>query len=178
VRQGGRSVALGRIVGAHGIRGELRVVLFGDGPENLARAPRVSLAGAPEAEGGEDYEIGAVRPGRSGEARLSLVGISDRDAALALRGLWVLGEAGRLAPLEPGEHYWHELVGCAVVDVEGRAVGVVREIWATGAHDLLVVEAADGRQHLLPTAQELLKEVGAAARRIVFDVVPGLLDPL
>jgi 16S rRNA processing protein RimM len=53
----------------------------------------------------------------------------------------------------------------------------VKEIWETGAHDVLVVEGEDGRRVLLPAAREFLREVDVAGRRVVIDVIPGLLDP-
>lgn len=138
------------------------------------------LSGAPPgAEGAADPPV-AVRgaePGRPGEARLRLDGVTDREEARALEGLWVLGEAAELEPLPEGEWYWYEIVGCRVEGHDGTAIGSVREIWETGAHDVLVVEGEDGRIRLLPAAEALLKEVDIRERRIVVEVIPGLLDP-
>ena len=95
----------------------------------------------------------------------------------ALRGQLVLCDREYLEPLESGEFYWHELVGCSVVDREGRDIGTVQEIWDTGAHDVLVVATADGRRLLFSTVQELMPEVDLDAQRIVVEVLPGMLDP-
>jgi 16S rRNA processing protein RimM len=171
---------LGRVVGAHGVRGELRVRWLGDGPENLLRVARVRLADPGRGRDDPDApvrEIEGGREGRSGEVRLRLRGVLDRDAAEALRGRWVVAEENELAALPEGEFYWYQLVGCRVETPEGRAVGVVRELWDAGAHDVLVVEAGDGSQRLIPTAGPLLREVDPAARRIVVHDLPGLLDP-
>jgi 16S rRNA processing protein RimM len=174
---------LGRIAGAHGLRGQLRVALLGDGAENLRDAPWVELSFArehPESDPGRRrYEVSSAAPGRPGELRLALAGVADRDAAAALRGAYVLGDVAHLAPLSAGEHYWFELVGCRVETAEGRALGSVREIWETGAHDVLVVEEEGGRVHLIPAAEAFLRVVDPAARRIVIEPVPGLLaeDP-
>jgi 16S rRNA processing protein RimM len=171
---------LGRVVGAHGLRGELRVRWTGDGPENLLRVARVWLADP--ARGPDDpvapiQEIEGGREGRSGEVRLRLRGIDDRGDAEALRGCWVVADDAELAALPEGEHYWYQLVGCRVETAQGRAVGTVREIWATGGADVLVVDAADGTQRLIPTAGPLLREIDTGGRRIVVDDVPGLLEP-
>jgi 16S rRNA processing protein RimM len=107
--------------------------------------------------------------------RIALEGVADRDAAAALRGALVVGDAERLAPLPAGEHYWFELVGCRVEAEGGRALGTVREIWETGAHDVLVVEDEAGRKHLIPAAEAFLRRVDPAAGRIVVAPVPGLL---
>jgi 16S rRNA processing protein RimM len=168
---------LGRVVGAHGVRGALQVRYFGDGPENLLRMPDVALASeTPDAEA-PVFEVAGARPSRRGHVRLSLVGVGDRDAAEALRGRLVLGDAAHLEPLSPGEFYWHQLIGCRVEGHDGTGIGTVRELWETGASDVLVVEAEDGRRVLLPAAASLLREVDVEARRIVIEVIPGLLDP-
>jgi ribosomal 30S subunit maturation factor RimM len=61
---------------------------------------------------------------------------------------------------------------------DGRTLGTVREIWPTGAADVLVVENAEGGQQLIPTGGDFLQEIDISARRIVVQVIPGLLDPL
>jgi 16S rRNA processing protein RimM len=169
-------VVLGKIVGAHALRGEVRVVYYGDGPENLRSAPHVWLATAPDDPAPRPFEVVQSGSGRAGEVRLGLDGVSDRDGAEALRGQLVLCDPDHLEPLAADEFYWHQLVGCEVFDLAGVRVGTVRELWETGAHDLLVVETDRGERHLLPTARELMREVDPEARRIVFEILPGMLD--
>lgn len=167
---------LGRIVGAHALRGEVRVRYFGDGPRHLTDAEGVWLSPTPDASRPDYYAVTAAAPGRKGEVRMALDGVRDRTSAEALRGLLVLGEASSLEPLGEDEYYWHQLVGCEVETGDGRPVGRVAEIWETGAHDLLVVEGPSGRRQLIPTARELMTEVDLAARRIVVEAPPGLLE--
>jgi 16S rRNA processing protein RimM len=171
-----QSVPLGRLVGAHGLRGEVRVRYFGDGPDNLLALDEVRLTESPEALTATVYKVLGVGSGRKGEIRLALEGVSDRDQAVQLRGLWVMVEADALEPLAEGEYYWHELVGCRVETSDGREVGVVKEILETGAHDVLVVEDATGRSQLIPTAREIMTEVDLEARRVIIDALPGLVD--
>lgn len=171
---------LGRVLGAHGIRGQVRVRCFGDGPETLMNAGRVLLAapglGQDDPEPRE-FEVVGGGQGRQGEARLALQGISDRNSADALRGCWVLVDAGQLGALPDGEHYWFELIGCRVESAAGQAIGIVRELWESGAHDVMVVERDDGRRVLVPTAEALLRQVDVAGRRIVVEDLPGLFEP-
>jgi 16S rRNA processing protein RimM len=171
-------VVLGRVTGAHGLRGEIRVRFFGDGPQNLLQAREVWLGQARGDPAARRFEVVRTGTGRAGEVRLGLRGVYDREAAVALRGLQVLTDASGLEPLPAGEFYWHELVGCAVVGRDGSEIGVVREIWETGAHDLLVVESSGGERYLLSTARELMPEVDLEAGRIVVEVLPGLLDAI
>jgi 16S rRNA processing protein RimM len=172
---------VGVVVGAHGLRGELRIRWLGDGPEGLAGMPDVELVVGLEDPEPRRHAVRTVRPGRRGELRVALEGIEDRDAAEAARGRQVIGEARHLEPLAPGEYRWYELVGCRVQRADAPEgpeglLGTVREIWETGAHDVLVVENEEGQRHLLPAAQAFLREVDPAGKRIVYEVIPGLLD--
>lgn len=159
----------------------MRVRYFGDGPENILGAPRLVLA---EPERGiedpaaEEFEVEGGAAGRPGEVRLGLRGITDRDAAEELRGRLVTGAPEDLSPLPEGEFYWYELIGCRVQATAGQTIGTVKEIWETGAHDVLVVEGEDGRSCLIPTARALMKEVDVEAGRIVVEDLPGLFDPV
>ena len=171
-----RAVVLGRVSGAHGVRGELRIRVVGGDPANLMRMARVVLGRTEEDPTAEAYEVLSVASGRRGEVRMALAGIGDRAAADALRGLLVLGCPADLERLPPGEYYAYQLVGCRVEDGDGRPIGVVRGIWETGAPDVLVVEGADGAEHLIPAAEGILKDVDVEGRRIAIDAIPGLLD--
>ena len=169
-------VTLGRVIGAHGLRGELRVRLADGTDNNLRAGSSVWLAreeGDPKAV---EARVRAVGSGRRGEARLALDGVDGREAAEALRGRLVQAGVDQLGPLAIGEYYQYELVGCRVEDVAGRALGVVSGIWETGAPDVLVVVDAAQREILIPAASAILREIDVAERRIVVDAPPGLID--
>lgn len=169
-------IALGRIVGAHGLRGQIRVRVLGDDPEELLRIPRLMVGENENDPAAVAFEVAGAAPGRAGEVRMALVGVEKRDAAEQLRGRLVMADPGQLEALPDGEYYGYQLVGCRVEGEDGRAIGTVREIWSTGAPDVLVVESEDGGRHLIPAAADLLREVDVAGRRIVIEVIPGLLD--
>jgi len=158
----------------------VRVRYFGDDPSNLLSAETIWLTRGPEKRDSapldEHRTVRASGTGRAGEVRLQLDGVRDRDAAAALRGCRISVSADALMPLGEGEFYWHQLVGCRVEDQTGTEIGTVTELWETGAHDVLVVDAGDGRRHLLPTAREVVREIDVEAGRIRVEVIPGLLD--
>ena len=172
-------MVLGRVVGAHGIRGQVRARWFGDGPENLLAAKKVELA---DGRGSEDpappaFEIEGGGSGRVGEVRLALRGVSQREDAEALRGRLILVDASELPKAAPDEAYWFQLVGCSVELPSGETVGRVREIWDTPAHATLVVVGPDGRDRLIPAAPAILRQLDVEAQRIVIEDLPGLTDP-
>lgn len=171
-------VVLGEVSGAHGLRGELRVRIAGDGPEHLLSTDAIWLgrrANDPEAR---RYAVLAGGLARGGEVRLRLAGIERREQVAPLVGLLVTAPPSGLPALPEGEYYWYELVGCRVESEAGACLGRVREIWETGAHDVLLVEDEDGVRRLVPTAEALMKQVDLEARRIVVVDLPGLLDPV
>lgn len=174
----GLRLVIGEIVGAHGLRGEVRVRVTGDSGQNLLNAESLWLARRIDEPSPRRVGVRGGGSGRAGEIRLHFEGIDDRDAAEALKGLRILTEASALPKLPEGEFYWHELVGCRVESEAGLVAGIVQEIWETGAHDVLVVVDERGARRLVPTAAELVKTIDLAARRIVVADLPGLLDPV
>lgn len=165
-------VEVGRVVGAHGLRGQLRVAAHDPAsapPEAGESVVLVSREGF-----AREFEVGRVTPGRAGEWRVALVGLRQRDAAEALRGHRLERRADRLERLAEGEWYAYQLVGCRLEAEDGRALGQIRGIWETGGSDVLVVAGEGGRELLVPAA--LLRGVDPQARRAVVELLPGLLE--
>jgi 16S rRNA processing protein RimM len=175
-REPAERVALGRVVGAHAMAGQLRVRSFGGAPDNLMKLEAVLLAESEDAADAERFEVTRVAPGRREEVRMTLAGVADRESAERLRGKLVVIEASRLEALPEGEYYSYQLIGCRVEGADGLPIGTVREIWPTGAVDILVVEDEAGVRQLIPAAESQLRTVDIEARRIVIEILPGLLD--
>lgn len=134
--------ALAAVAGAHGVRGELRLKLFTDSIDNLARHKTVYI-------GGVERKLEGVRTGSSGAiARIS--GVSDRSAAEALRRQLVEVDRSALPPLEQGEYYHADLIGLSCFDSDGHELGRVSSVENYGAGDLLELELADGRKSMIP----------------------------
>jgi 16S rRNA processing protein RimM len=113
----------------------------------------------------------------SGQLLVAFAGITDRTAAGALTGTWLSVDSSRLpATSDPDEFRDHELIGLSVRTSAGQAVGVVTDVLHHG-QDLLVVERADGQEHLVPFVRAIVPEVDVAAGLVVIDPPPGLLDP-
>jgi 16S rRNA processing protein RimM len=139
---GERRVALAAVAGAHGVKGELRLKLFSDSIESLSRHQQLYVGGVGR------RLIGIRDSGKTAVARFE--GISDRSAAENLRGSLVEVDRSRLPPLQQGEYYHADLIGCAAVDRHGTAVGTVSAVENYGAGDLLEIEKADRTRLLIP----------------------------
>jgi 16S rRNA processing protein RimM len=162
------------VIGAHGLRGRLRIRCDEGAAEGLLGAGHLFLGIAEEEA--RRHEVREARPGRPGEIRVEIAGIRDRSSAEALLGARVWIEPVELAELPAGEYWAFQLIGCEVEDGAGRSIGRVREIRGTGAQDILVVDGAGGAEHLIPAVQEWWREVDLAGRRIVVELPPGLLE--
>ena len=119
------------------------------------------------------YQIESLRPVADGYL-VQLEGIHDRDAAAALTLSDVRVRRADLPPLEPGEYYVEDVVGCAVTRAEdgrspGRPLGVVQETFWNGAHDVATVVGDDGAERLIPLVPAFVVSVDAPGRKMVVD---------
>jgi 16S rRNA processing protein RimM len=142
------TVVLGRILGPFGVKGAVRIFSYTDPRENILSYTPWTLY-----QHGQSQEA-RVLGGRWNGNNLSadLDGVTDRDQALTLRGADICVARARLPPLPPGEFYFADLAGLAVVNREGLALGRVRRVFQTGANDVLGVEDG-GRERLIPFVQ-------------------------
>jgi len=160
----GARICLGQIGAAHGIRGEVRLWSFTADPAAIASY------GPLETEDGRVFAIEAMRPAKDHfVARLS--GIADRNAAerLANQKLYVPRE--RLPEPQAADEFYHaDLIGLAVVDRSGTALGTVVAVHNFGAGDLIEVRQAEGAPTLmLPFTEAVVPEVDLAAGRLVVE---------
>jgi 16S rRNA processing protein RimM len=162
-------VLVGAIAGAFGVRGEVRLKSFCAEPAAIAGyAPLV-------AEDGRAFGVTLVRP-LAGAFAARLTGVADRDAAEALRGARLYAPRDRLPPLGEDEFYHADLIGMEAVDPGGGPLGRVRAVHDHGAGDLIEIARPGGRDLLVPFTRAAVPTVDLAARRMVVDPPPGLLD--
>ena len=160
-----RTIVVGTVGAPFGVAGWMHVKSHTDPAENiLGYRPWQASLGA--GEGWRKVEA-EVRPQHGGfVARFD--GVADRDGAAAWRGARIGVCADALPEPEEREHYWHDLVGLRVVTRDGDELGNVARLFATGAHDVLVVHEA-ARERLLPFVDHVVEAVDAQSGRIVVD---------
>lgn len=166
-----RRILLGRIIGAFGVRGELKLESFTEPrAQILDYQPWVLCNG----QGGEREVSGArVRETAKGLV-MRLPGVDDRDAAEALRGSELYVPRSVLPPAGDGEFYWVDLEGLRVETLDGTALGTVSHLFGTGANDVVVVrDGADGRERMIPFVRpDYVQDIDLQAGKMVVDWDP------
>lgn len=186
------SVVVGRVEGAYGVRGALRVEPFNDPQDSvLLRARRWYLTASASPQ---SARVGAAAHGAPGRGArpfplpamvevsncrahaaglvATVSGIEVKEVADALRGCEIAVSRADFPPAEGGEYYWVDLIGCEVVTPGGVPLGIVESVDDHGAHPLLRLRADDGRERLIPFVEAHVPEVDVVGRRIVADWDP------
>jgi 16S rRNA processing protein RimM len=166
-------VAIGELVGVHGIRGEARMrpfnadstvlddveELFLVSPDGVARSTRVLRA----------------RP-HGNVWRVTLDGVTTPERARELTGSRIAVREIDLPDLEPGQFYCYQLVGLDVVLEGGERVGTVAEVLSQPGNDVLVVHGPAREEHMIPMVDRVVRSVDLGARRILVEPIDGLFD--
>ena len=169
-------VAVGRIIGAHGREGEIRVKSTSDVPGRFDEGQTLYVSRDGVSPEEQTYQIARTRStGSKGNDILiiSLQGFRDRDQALRLAGLWLCVPQSEVPSAEEGEYFHYELLGLKVRTVEGEDLGEVAEILETGSNDVYVVKGAVG-EILVPALSKVVREIDIAAGLMVVDLPEGL----
>jgi 16S rRNA processing protein RimM len=158
----GKRILLGRIAAAHGIRGEVLIHAFTERPQDVA------AYGLLDDGSGRSFKLKVMRVTPKGGVVAAVVGVSDRNAAEALKGTPLYVDRDRLPPPDDGQFYHADLIGLAAVDAEGRPVGEVVAVHNHGAGDLLEVRLADtAKTELVAFTDAFVPQVDLVGRRVV-----------
>jgi 16S rRNA processing protein RimM len=164
-------VLMGRISGAHGLKGEVKIATFTARPEDIA-----AYGSLYNSDGTRRFEIAAVKPLKGATVIARLKGVNDRTAAEALRGVELYVEREALPPAEEEEYYHSDLIGLAAIGLEGEPLGEIVAVHNFGAGDLLELRLADtGKTELVPfdTAHAPAVDLKAGIITIVRPVLVG-----
>jgi len=160
----GRDVLLAAVIGAQGLKGEVKAKLFTAAPDAL---PRYSVL---HTSAGRKLKITAFRPIKAGEAVIAFEGVRDRNAAEALKGVELFVDRAALPTTEEDEFYHADLIGLEARDVEGRVLGKVSALHNYGASDVIELARPDGDSVLLAFSKETVPVLDLAAGFIVVAV--------
>ena len=164
------TVVVGKVTKAHGLKGEVIVLVFSDNPDRFSAGSSVFR------EDGREMCIRASRP-NGGRLLVAFEGVGDRNAAEALRGVTLVVPRSLLPDLPAGEYWPHQLGGCEVVTESGRTLGAIVDVISNPANDLWVAVDTGGTETLVPAIHEVVVEVDVAGGRVLVRDIPGLTAP-
>lgn len=155
-----RPVTLAAVIGAHGVTGEVRLKLFGEGVAALKRY---------RAFCDSKLTVTSLRDDSKGGAIARFAEVTDRTAAEKLRGTALTVPRSTLPPLGEGEYYHADLLGLPAVSTTGEALGECIAIENFGAGDVIEIRKPDGKRFMVPMKLDAVPEWDDA--RIVIEAL-------
>jgi len=164
-------LCLGVIVGAQGVRGEVRIKPFTAEPEDVGAYGPVS-----NAPGTRSFDISVLRIAK-GLVIAKLKGVNDRNEAEILKGTELFTDRSKLPEPEDENTFYHaDLVGLRVDDSEGTVVGHVAAVFDHGAGDVIDIRCAtEGRLISLPFTRAVFPKVDVVSGVLVVDMPDGVI---
>ncbi|ACV26249.1 ribosome maturation factor RimM [Kangiella koreensis] len=145
-----KPLIVGKLNGASGIKGWVKVFSYTDPKENILNYSPWYLK-----LDGQWQQVLIINGREQGKTVVAqLEGCNDRNTAESYRGVEIAIDESQLPQLEEGEYYWRDLVGLTVVNVAGDEMGTVEKMMETGANDVLVVKTASKEELLIPYVPE------------------------
>lgn len=156
-------LCVGIIVGAHGVRGELRIKSFTEDPADLA-----SYGPVEDEAASRKFRLTLVGEAK-GVVIARLAGVSDRNAAEALKGVKLFIARSALPELEEEEFYYSDLVGLRAEGTNGDTLGTVKGVFNFGGGDVIELVAPDGSHKMFAFTLATVPVVDVKGGRLVID---------
>lgn len=154
-------VVIGQIVGAHGVKGGLKVMLMTEFEDRFEPGAQIFIKALPYKISRNSYHKDQVR--------IMVDAIRDRNLAEELQWEYVTVPEDQLPQLNEDEVLAKDLIGLKAIDQHGTELGLVESLLPSPAQDLLVIAG-----HLVPAIPEYIEEVDFDARTIKINTIPGL----
>lgn len=162
---------VGKTTKPHGLQGEIKIYCFSGQPENFLEYKELTLC---DLEGNLSGPVAVTKSRVQGKAAVvKFASIADRTAAESIEGYEVLLLKEHLPQTKAGEYYWHQYQGKELVDKEGSSIGIVKELFSSGAQDILVV-STENDEVLVPVIDNFIVE--ETDHTLVVELPPGLLE--
>ncbi len=165
-------VAIGKIMGTHGVEGEVKVTSYSDVPGRFEGLKQVQVH---VSSGVRTLSVLSARRSVQGYL-LRFASIETPEAARPIIGGILQIPEERLAPPSDDRYYEYQLLGMDVQTEEGAKLGVIKEILTTTGNAVFVVENSEGAEQLIPATKEIVRSVDVETRTMLVRQVAGLLD--
>lgn len=160
----------GKIVGTHGIKGEVRIDPWCDSPEFLCAFKKLWLD-----ENGTEFIEVKSRPHKN-IVLAKIKGVDTIEAAEKYRGKVVYINRDDIN-LAEGVHFVQDLIGLEVKDADnGRVYGKISDVLRTGANDVYEIKDADGKTYLAPVIDDVVKEINVNDGYVLIVPMKGIFD--
>ncbi|MGM9937462.1 MAG: ribosome maturation factor RimM [Candidatus Ornithomonoglobus sp.] len=163
---------IGKIVNTHGLRGEVKVVPWMDYPEDFEELESIFIKTRKEMK---PVEIENVRYQKN-NLIVKFKGFDDINEIEQYKNCILYADREELGELPEGVHYIVDLIGLDVVNEEGEKLGVLADVFNTGANDVYDVKREGKKNLLLPVIDEVVKEIDVEGGKITVHVLEGLDD--
>lgn len=171
-------IQLGFIRGAHALKGHVAVHAFSGEEESL-----VDYGPLYNADGSQRFEF-TVTGVKQGDFLCTLPGVTDRNAAEALKGTRLYVPASALPELDEDEFYIKDLIGLTALDSDGLMLGKIRDVAAFGGNDALEIDFVHNGHAPLPAPQsefvlftrQNVPDVNLTAGTITLEIPVGLFE--
>lgn len=162
---------VGQIVGTHGVRGEMRVNPWADGPEFIKQFKTLYY----DNRGEKSVRVVSARP-HGNVAIVKLEGIDTVEKASAMRNKIIFMKRSD-AKIAKNSYFISELIGCEVYDAENADVryGTLTDVSETGANDVWHI-TKDSKEYLIPAIPSVVINVDVAANRVEIKPLRGIFD--
>lgn len=166
-------VTVGKVVNSHGIRGELKIVPETDFPERFDVGNSLIIVDSQNKQTPVTVKTSRLH---KNVFIVLFSQFSNINEVEKFKGSLLKIEAKDQKPLEEGEYYYHEIIGCKVVTEDEQELGLISEILTPGANDVWVVSLPKGKQLLLPVIDDVILKVDIPNKIIRIHLMEGLLE--
>ena len=167
-------LSIGKIVGVHGIKGNIKVYSYAESLSVFEKGSSVLVVNAKGFK--KTFKIRWVKPhGRV--VLLSLQGIDNRNLSETLIGSELLIEKDSLPELEDGSYYWFDIIGLSVFTTDEKYIGLVESIIPTGSNDVYVVKDPTkdrDNETLIPALESVVLEIDLEHKKMIVELPEGL----
>ncbi|MFH2044822.1 MAG: ribosome maturation factor RimM [Pseudomonadota bacterium] len=164
-------IAIGKIVGAHGIYGAVKVYAYSESFSVFETGNTLYLKNDHDSTG-SCYRIKGFTP----HSRFALVffeGVDARDMAHSLKGFEIFIEKSKLPELEEKTYYWDDIIGLYVYTSDGDYLGKIESIIQTGSNDVYVVKN-EGKEVLVPALESVVLNIDLDQKTMKVKLPEGL----
>jgi 16S rRNA processing protein RimM len=165
-------IPVGKILGPHGIKGQMKLHSYSGNADSLSAVSSVTLKSP--AGTLHEFSINCFKA-NSGKFIIGLQDVDDINLVQPFVGNEVCLKRDQLPGLGDDEYYWSDLIGLQVFTDDGTLLGTIADIFETGSSDIYVVRG-EGREYLIPAIADVIKTIDPADGKIVITPLDGLLD--